>query len=226
MFVTNIVPLTRFGSAFLSTASFPLSSLRFFLMVTTTWSVASTSLRRSWLPSTKPCPTTMSTWRAPCSNPTWLLLDTPAHTSTATRRLPWQLLQPCAAPCPLQSLVIWTHNLSGMHTIIHTTRLSSYEKCTAKRSFFLLHRNHLPVWWPEWGGGLRQSKCHEPVPFAQALGSDLLVWPCPAGLRLESLGRQEGEWKSLPRRVCQESSGMCVKITSINSISWIFWHSH
>lgn len=100
-----------FVSAVHSTASSPSSSLRSSLMVTTTWSAASTLLRRSWLPSTRPCLTTTSTWRAPCSNPTWWPQDTPALTSTATRRLQWQLLLPCAALCLLPSPVSWMHTM-------------------------------------------------------------------------------------------------------------------
>lgn len=72
-----------------------------------------------------------------------------------------------------------------------------------------LWRHYVPLWWPEWGGGFHQLECHEPVPSAQALGSHLLIRPCPASLCPQSLGRQEREWKSLPGGVHQESFGMC-----------------
>ena len=56
-------------------------------------------------PSTKRCRTTMCTWRVRCWSPTWSQLDTPAPTSTATRRSPWQPSQPWDARCPPPSPV-------------------------------------------------------------------------------------------------------------------------
>lgn len=53
---------------------------------------------RSWLQCTRPCQTTMSIWKALCSNPTWSLLDTAAPPSTAQRRWQWRPSPPCAAP--------------------------------------------------------------------------------------------------------------------------------
>lgn len=100
---------TCFFFFFVSMALSPSSSLRFFPMVTTIWSAASTLQRRSWLRFTRPCLTTTSTWRVLCSSPTWSLPDTPAPTNTATRRSLWPPLPPCAAPCLLQSLVRWLH---------------------------------------------------------------------------------------------------------------------
>lgn len=206
--------------SFLSTASSPSLSLRFSLTVTTTWSAASTLLRRSWLLSTRPCLTTTSTWKALCSSPTWLLPDTPAHTSTATKRLPWQLLRPCAVLCPLQCLVSWMPQiLSCWHAhifklwILHWTACMTFTQVSREvhcsTLVFFMYRHYLPVWWPEWGGSLCQPERHEPVPTAQALGPDLFIRSCFAGLCPQSLGRQEGEWKGMPGGVCQESSGMC-----------------
>ena len=65
---------------------------------------------RCWRPSTRLCRTTTSTWRAPCSSPTWSPPDTPAPGSTAPRRLPWRPSPPCAAPCPPQCRVRLTLN--------------------------------------------------------------------------------------------------------------------
>lgn len=167
---------------FVSMALSPSSSLRFFPMVTTIWSAASTLQRRSWLRFTRPCLTTTSTWRVPCSSPTWSLPDTPAPTNTATRRLPWPPLPPCAAPCLLQSLVRW------LHAVMQTLQTQSCVypvlcpiKCWDEAIMFSPHRHYFPVWRSEWGGGLHQPERHEPVPSAQALGLDLLLWPCPAG---------------------------------------------
>lgn len=199
--------------SFLSMALSLLLSLRFSLMVTTTWSAASTLLRRSWRLSTRPCPTTTSTWRALCSSPTWLLPDTPAHTSTATRRLPWQLLRPCAVLCPLQCLVSSRPQVLSCWWCMQTEQPEWHSQVSrdvhSSTQVFFMYRHYLPVWWPEWGGSLCQPECHEPVPTAQALGPDLFIRSCFAGLCPQSLGRQEGEWKGMPRGVCQESSGMC-----------------
>lgn len=152
MLYTSQTGLLRPLCLFDSMASSPSWSLRSSLMATTTWSAVSTSPRKSWLPSTRPCLTTTSTWRGLSSNPTWWLLDTPAHTSTAARRSQWPLSPPCAAPCPLQSPV---------SQMCKNTLMSVTLMCV-----FLLWRNYLPVWRPERGRSLRQPELHEPVPPA------------------------------------------------------------
>lgn len=45
------------------------------------------------------------------------------------------------------------------------------------------------------------------MPPAEAVGLDLLLWPRPAGLCPEGLGREEGEPEDRPGGVCQARTG-------------------
>lgn len=73
---------------------------------------------RYWLQCTRPCQTTMCTWKALSWNPTWSPLDTAAPPSTAQRRLLWQLSPPCAALSPQLSQVTQSAVLSGEDFIL------------------------------------------------------------------------------------------------------------
>lgn len=78
-----------------------------------------------------------------------------------------------------------------------------------RTSFYVFSspRGDLPFRRSERRGGHRKPERHQPVSPAPALGPHLLLRPCPAGLRTEGLGRQEGERQGLPGRVRQESPG-------------------
>uniref|UniRef100_A0AAQ4S5Y0 Fructose-bisphosphate aldolase n=1 Tax=Gasterosteus aculeatus aculeatus TaxID=481459 RepID=A0AAQ4S5Y0_GASAC len=58
-----------------------------------------------------------------------------------------------------------------------------------------------------WGGKKENGKACQEEFMKRALGSDLLIWPCPAGLSPQSLGRQEGKWKGVLGGVHEESPG-------------------
>lgn len=131
---------------------------------------------RSWLQCTKPCQTTVCTWKALSSNPTWSLLDTAVPPSTAQKRLLWLLSLPCAALFPLQCQV--NQNLEPGFCICGR-RIKFSDPCRSGFSFG----------WSEWGGGLCPPQCHQQLPSGQTLDPDLLIWSSPAGVRTEGLER-------------------------------------
>lgn len=81
---------------------------------------------------------------------------------------------------------------------------------------FLRFRHLLPLWRPEWGGGLRQPERYQPGGSATPMEADLLLRPCAPGLCSRGLAGQSSQQGSCTGSLLPEGQG------EKESIGWVF----